>query len=63
MTGVQTCALPISALILARNNLIGEDAAVDAQSLPKVKMPNRDGFVPARLDDINKQRCRTGTCK
>jgi len=23
----------------------GEDVAMDAQSLPQVKMPNRDGFV------------------
>ena len=25
---------------------IGADDALDAQSLPKVKMPNRDGFIP-----------------
>jgi cytochrome c len=56
-------AYSLTALVLARNELIAEDAVIDAQSLPKVKMPNRDGFVPARLEDINKQRCRTGTCK
>ena len=25
---------------------IGADDVLDAQSLPKVKMPNRDGFIP-----------------
>ena len=35
---------------------------MNAKTLPKVQMPNRDGFVPARLEDINKQRCRIGAC-
>jgi S-disulfanyl-L-cysteine oxidoreductase SoxD len=36
----------VSAYILHLNGVIGADDAIDAQSLPKVKMPNRDGFVP-----------------
>ena len=36
----------LTAYILAMNKLIGEADVVDAQSLPKVKMPNRDGFIP-----------------
>lgn len=36
----------LTAYILAMNKLIGETDVVDAQSLPKVKMPNRDGFIP-----------------
>jgi S-disulfanyl-L-cysteine oxidoreductase SoxD len=36
----------VSADILHLNGIIGADDAVDAQSLPKVKMPNRDGFFP-----------------
>jgi mono/diheme cytochrome c family protein len=36
----------VSAYILHLNGIIGADDTVDAQSLPKVKMPNRDGFVP-----------------
>ena len=36
----------VSAYILHLNGIIGADDAVDAQSLPKVKMPNRDGFIP-----------------
>jgi cytochrome c len=36
----------VSAYILHLNGIIGADDVMDAQSLPKVKMPNRDGFVP-----------------
>jgi cytochrome c len=36
----------VSAYILHLNGVIGADDVVDAQSLPKVKMPNRDGFIP-----------------
>ena len=35
----------MSAYILHLNGVIGADDALDAQSLPKVKMPNRDGFI------------------
>ncbi len=34
------------ALILGEGNIIDKSAAMDAQSLPKVEMPNRDGFYP-----------------
>jgi cytochrome c553 len=34
------------AFLLASNELIPQDAVVDAASLPKVKMPARDHFVP-----------------
>jgi len=36
----------VAAYVLYLNGIIGQDAALDAQSLPKVKMPNRDGFTP-----------------
>jgi S-disulfanyl-L-cysteine oxidoreductase SoxD len=36
----------VSAYILNLNGVIGSNDAMDAQSLPKVKMPNRDGFIP-----------------
>jgi S-disulfanyl-L-cysteine oxidoreductase SoxD len=36
----------VSAYILHLNGVIGADDALDAQSLAKVKMPNRDGFIP-----------------
>jgi mono/diheme cytochrome c family protein len=35
----------VSAYILHLNGVIGADDVLDAQSLPKVKMPNRDGFI------------------
>src|SRR5262249_23836882 len=36
----------VSAYILNLNGIIGEADVLDAQSLPKVQMPNRDGFIP-----------------
>jgi cytochrome c len=36
----------LTAYILALNKLIGEGDVMNAQTLPKVKMPNRDGFIP-----------------
>jgi S-disulfanyl-L-cysteine oxidoreductase SoxD len=42
----------LTAYILALNDLIGQNDTMDATSLPKVKMPNRDNFImpyPDRL--------------
>jgi len=36
----------VSAYILHLNGVIGADDVIDAQSLPKLKRPNRDGFIP-----------------
>jgi mono/diheme cytochrome c family protein len=36
----------VSAYILHLNGIIGATEMLDAQSLPDVKMPNRDGFIP-----------------
>jgi S-disulfanyl-L-cysteine oxidoreductase SoxD len=36
----------VSAYILHLNGIIGESDVLDAQTLPQVKMPNRDGFIP-----------------
>ena len=35
----------LTAFLLYKNDIIKEDEVMDAQSLPKVKMPNRDGFA------------------
>jgi cytochrome c len=35
----------VTAYILALNKIIGDNDIVNAQTLPKVRMPNRDGFV------------------
>ena len=36
----------LTAYILAQNKLIDAKQVVNAQTLPKVKMPNRNGFIP-----------------
>lgn len=35
----------VTAYILHLNGIIGESDVMDAQTLPNVKMPNRDGFI------------------
>jgi mono/diheme cytochrome c family protein len=35
----------VTAYILALNKIIGDNDVMNAETLPKVKMPNRDGFV------------------
>jgi len=37
----------VVAFLYYRNGIIGENDVLDAKTLPKVEMPNRDGFVPA----------------
>jgi S-disulfanyl-L-cysteine oxidoreductase SoxD len=36
----------LTAYILAQNKLIDAKAVIDARALPKVQMPNRNGFLP-----------------
>jgi mono/diheme cytochrome c family protein len=36
----------VVAFILAEGNVIDKATVVDAQTLPRVQMPNRDGFIP-----------------
>jgi mono/diheme cytochrome c family protein len=55
----------LTAFILYRNEIIKEDDVIDATTLPKIKMPNRDGFVPQNLDEIHdwkKRGCKLGHC-
>jgi S-disulfanyl-L-cysteine oxidoreductase SoxD len=42
----------LTAYILSLNKLIGENDAMDAKSLPQVKMPNRDNFIMPYPDRI-----------
>ena len=35
----------VSAYVLYLNGIIGEDVAMNAQTLPRIKMPNREGFI------------------
>ena len=36
----------VVAWLLNQNKIVGETDVMNAQALPKVHMPNRDGFVP-----------------
>ena len=36
----------LTAFILAQNRIIGAGDVMNAQTLPKIRMPNRDGFIP-----------------
>ena len=38
----------MTAYVLYRNDIIKETDVLDEKSLPKVRMPNRDNFLPAQ---------------
>lgn len=42
----------VIAWLLFQNKVIAEDAVIDAQTLPKVQMPNRNGFIPDPRPDV-----------
>jgi S-disulfanyl-L-cysteine oxidoreductase SoxD len=44
----------VTAYILNINGVIPDDSVMDAKSLPKVRMPNRDGFVADPRPDVAK---------
>lgn len=46
----------VTALILHINGIIGEKDEMNAQTLPKVKMPNRDGFIKDNRPDTGKKK-------
>jgi len=55
----------LTAWILYKSNIIQEGDVLDAKTLPKVQMPNRNGFVPANFADIpdeKKRGCEQGLC-
>ncbi|HEV2201618.1 MAG TPA: cytochrome c [Bryobacteraceae bacterium] len=55
----------LTAFLLFRNGIVQESDIIDAKSLPKIQMPNRNGFVPVKLEDIGdlqKRGCRAGHC-
>ena len=41
----------LTAFLLFRNDIIKESDVIDAKSLPKIRMPNRNGFIPAEPVD------------
>jgi S-disulfanyl-L-cysteine oxidoreductase SoxD len=42
----------VTAYLLYRNGIIGEQDVMNAKTLPLVQMPNRDGFVPDPRPDV-----------
>ena len=44
----------VTAYLLFLNGIIGEADVINARTLPAVKMPNRDGFVPDARPDVGK---------
>ncbi|MBI2749414.1 MAG: cytochrome c [Burkholderiales bacterium] len=52
----------LSAYLLNLNGLVPADAVMDQSSLPKVQMPNRNGFVIDDRPDAHAVRCMTN-CK
>lgn len=55
----------LTAFLLYKNEIIKDNDVLDAKTLPAIKMPNRDGFIPIELNeihDIKKRGCRLGHC-
>lgn len=52
----------VSAYLLHLNELVPADAVMDANSLPQVQMPNRNGFIVDDRPDTKAVRCMTD-CK
>lgn len=55
----------VTAFLLYKNDIIKETDVMNAQTLPKVQMPYRNGFLPARIEDIpdrQKRGCTRGQC-
>lgn len=47
----------VTAYILHLNDILPADATLDQDSLPKVQMPNRDGFSPDPRPDVRNVSC------
>ncbi|MGH6913665.1 MAG: c-type cytochrome, partial [Geminicoccales bacterium] len=43
----------VTAFILGEADIIGQDDVMNAETLPEVQMPNRDGFVPDPRPDVH----------
>jgi S-disulfanyl-L-cysteine oxidoreductase SoxD len=55
----------LTAFLLYKNEIVKETDVLDARTLPAIKMPNRNGFIPQQLADIHdikKRGCRLGHC-
>jgi len=55
----------LTAFLLFKSGIIQEGDVLNEKTLPKVQMPNRNGFVPAKFADIpdeHKRGCKQGIC-
>jgi len=48
----------LTAFILFKSKIVQEGEVLDEKTLPKVQMPNRNGFVPAKFADIPDEKKR-----
>ena len=46
----------VTAYVLQLNGIVTPTEVIDASSLPKIRMPNRDGFFPDDRPDVGKKR-------
>lgn len=46
----------VTAYILYRGNIVSRNKTMNADTLPKVEMPNKDGFVPDPRPDVHNYR-------
>ena len=53
----------VTAFLLSRNKIIDTSDVMDKESLPKVRMPNRDGFIPDARPDTGKSASSTSEKK
>ena len=42
----------VTAYVLSLAHIVPENAVLDARSLPQIRMPNRDGFIPDPRPDV-----------
>jgi cytochrome c len=50
----------VTAYVLNLNGIIKDGDVMDAKTLPAVRMPNRDGFVPDPRPDVGPHKPKTG---
>ena len=53
----------VTAFLLNRNKIIEASEVMNKESLPKVRMPNRDGFIPDARPDVGKNSHTSGDNK
>lgn len=49
----------VAAYLYHLNGLVPEDFRMNARTMPAIKMPNRDSFIPDDRPDVRAERCMT----